>query len=619
MADPFRVITVLQKWKLAEVEATYCHQDTLVLAMCWGEYRRTAIMDNSVDPNSCVTIASYCMKVYRNAFVPIEGIPTLSVRAADAARKALKGGRTEMFVNKMDTTELNEPDDPDPYIINGLDVQSMYPTVQAFDEMPYGEPEEFQGDELPPLEEWILWCGIVCCDVIPPPFDPERPFFKPVIGATSVTGKFEFNLDRKDGHHACIVELREAVRVGYKVENVRFVHKYEDRRDLFKDYIYHCLKRKVESSDPPPAHELEGFLQAHRDRYGIELDGEEVMRPINPGVRALFKMELNSLWGKMCQREQDTTELVEPEGYHKLQKRHIDGEVRITGVTVDPYLPHTFAVAYKELKRPTDMVRKKTNTAIGAHVAAGGRLRLYKVLGDPTLEGHVLYCDTDSVYFTCRKSYKHELEGRYLGDWESECTPGVDFTMGVFIAPKVYCIWDPKQPGHKATKLKVKGFRLSMTARGIVTPNALLGMLEPDEEGDHPTLSVPDRCFRRQRYGGVFVGKTQKVLAYNPTTLKSYAPDDGNGFFIPFGPHTTRPEPQPTKRPWFPPPEPLPPVKHARVEEGWDKDDDDDTELTDAGALALMAEQIALQDGSRGVSTLAELVQCYADMEEDSD
>ena len=577
---------------LTAIETEYCHQDTYVLAMCWGEYTRMHVEMTGVDPTNSVTIASTCLKVYRNEHIPDEGIPTLSQEHADFCRRALHGGRTEPFAFYYKADKSAEERE----IIRGIDVQSMYPYVMYYFDMPYGEPKVYTEDNIP--EGWIDGCGMVECDISPPAFNPDRPYFKPVIGGKlGKEGKYEFNLYPKKREVITLVEARRCVEVGYTISKVYTVYHFQPRSDLFKSYIKTFLKIKVESSNPP--HDLDKCIRDHKTKYDIDLDRDKLAEPENAGRRALAKLALNNLWGKLAQRDLDTVVMVDPTGFHKTMARHTKGEITVNQVCVDPHLDDTFSVAYAEQARSNSITRCKVNVAIAAHVTAYGRLRLYDVLGDPSLEGKVLYCDTDCVWFACKEGYKHPEEGEYLGDYEDEAPKGVVFDEFVALAPKMYAVRDTeKLDNPKATKLKCKGFKMSNNAKAAITFDSLRASQTPDENGEHKEIVVEYNHFRRQKYGWLFVGSMKKGVAYDPTTQKSKVMD--NGLYIPYGPHTERPEPRVTQK-RKPESEKLPPVvhEHRSFRRRIADDSDSEAELSDQEAEALMWETIAEQDRLR--------------------
>ena len=74
---------------------------------------------------------------------------------------------------------------------------------------------------------------------------------------------------------------------------------YQKHPDLFKTYIRKFLKIKLEASGLPAHIDWETFARNHSERLGIILEREKMVR--NEGMRAMAKLLLNSLWGKLGQ------------------------------------------------------------------------------------------------------------------------------------------------------------------------------------------------------------------------------------------------------------------------------------------------------------------------------
>jgi len=480
-------------WVLKEVEARYCHQDTLVLAMAVGEYRRLCIEMTEIDPIKSTTIASFCMKVFRSKHIPIEGIPTLSKEESAFARRALKGGRTEVF-----KTYVKAPMGYD-------DVVSLYPSRQFFETMPYGVPRIFKGDAIP--ADWLEGVGFAEVDVTPcktvPGVAPKD--FVPLLGGYSDDGKLRFDTTSKKRQVYTLAELSKAVEIGYVIDAVYEVHLYEGRDDIFKSYVSTFLKVKVESSKPP--RDADATIEEHRRDFGIELDREKLMAPENKGMRSLAKLALNNLWGKLGQRELPTTELCDQVAYFKLMTRFRKGEIEIESIAVDRDLPNSVSVTYKELTRKDEMVRLKNHVGIAAYVTSTARLKLYERIGDPQLAGKIVYCDTDSCVYIKSDTYSPP-QGRALGEWESE---GDDFDEFVALAPKVYAIRGPSQ-----SMVKTKGFRMTNRAKQLITFESLKECLDDSDK----RITVPYANYFKRTKHAITVVPMDKALGYKPEGSK---------------------------------------------------------------------------------------------------
>ena len=98
----------------------------------------------------------------------------------------------------------------------------------------------------------------------------------------------------------CHVELMKAIEKGYEVLEIHEVWHWEETTDeLFKDYVDTFLKLKQEASGYPKHCVTDEQKQHYIDEYyeheGIHLDPNKI--EYNPGLRALAKYALNSLWG----------------------------------------------------------------------------------------------------------------------------------------------------------------------------------------------------------------------------------------------------------------------------------------------------------------------------------
>ena len=106
----------------------------------------------------------------------------------------------------------------------------------------------------------------------------------------------------------CTPELQKAVELGYDIRYIYDVwHFPETCQGLFQDYVNTWLKIKQEASGWPNCKWV-GDDETKRQQYirecyeheGIQLEYDKIEH--NPGLRALAKMMLNSMWGKFGQR-----------------------------------------------------------------------------------------------------------------------------------------------------------------------------------------------------------------------------------------------------------------------------------------------------------------------------
>ena len=98
----------------------------------------------------------------------------------------------------------------------------------------------------------------------------------------------------------CTNEIEKALSKGYQIQKIYEVwHFKESTEDLFKRYIQKFMKIKMETSplvvgDGCKYKTIDEFKQIVKDKLNIDLG--EIKH--NPGMRAISKLCLNSLWGK---------------------------------------------------------------------------------------------------------------------------------------------------------------------------------------------------------------------------------------------------------------------------------------------------------------------------------
>jgi len=280
-------------------------------------------------------------------------------------------------------------------------------------------------------------------------------------------------------------EVRLAVEKGYRIIAVHEVYEYKVTRydpasgegGLFVDYINTFLKLKAEASGYPnwvqcPEDE-ERYVNAFHDSEGVVLE-REAIRP-NAARRALAKLCLNSMWGKLAERNNRTkTKMVtEP---HELYRFLVTPGIEVTNLLFvsDEAVWMSWIYAADE-KAPN---LKHTNEVIAAYVTAGARMHLYKYLD--RLGERALYCDTDSLLYIQSEGEPCLVEcGDRLGDMTNELGEGEFIKEFVSGGPKNYAYKVCNRDVTKASKTvcKVRGITLNYTAVLIVNFGVIRDMI----------------------------------------------------------------------------------------------------------------------------------------------
>ena len=131
------------------------------------------------------------------------------------------------------------------------------------------------------------------------------------------------------------------------------------------------------------------FKQDYFEAEGIRLENVEK----NKGMRAIAKIMLNSLWGKLAQRENMTkTEYIsEPSKFFDL----VTNPNKIVK-NVDICRENLLLVNWDDTESTVEP-HACSNVIVAAFVTAQARLKLYGIL--EKLNERVLYFDTDSIIY----------------------------------------------------------------------------------------------------------------------------------------------------------------------------------------------------------------------------
>lgn len=464
-----------QPYSLYEEMKTYCVQDTLILKLGLEAYQQVCLQTVGMDPLIALTRAQFTYDVYVKKCMPPRVLPMLDQNESDFARRAFRGGRTD--VRCMRYVQSDE-DRQQGIHLAYVDIQSLYPTVQYYDRLPVGRPRRtrYTADvPQPSLYHLKNFFGVICCDVRPTCF-----LFHPILSHHR-QGKLVSSLQPLRYYHTTSIELQKALENGYVVDHVYRIDEYDWSTDLFKKYVRLWLKMKVISSKPP-AH-VEETIQKWASGFEIEITPDEFVE--NACVRQIAKDMLNNLWGKFGQHEDlvkcdvitNTATNAEHEHRIRTKKRF---EVERSQFTATCIL-----VKYRER-----FCRPKKYSPIAAFVTANAWMRLWKELD--RLGDRVYYHDTDSIIYKFVPGQYNVKIGSMLGDWEVE-NSGMPIHRFTAIAPKMYAIEMKAADGTCHSVTKGKGFRFnSATAFTIDDYDRIL-----DSPGFELSLFIEQTQFER--------------------------------------------------------------------------------------------------------------------------
>lgn len=343
------------------------------------------------------TIGQMCHTYFLKNYLPVEMYPCLDVCEDAFIRKALYGGRTEVFRRVA----------PAGKSIHYVDVNSLYPYVMESCDLPCGDPvwhfrkedpnlfefaysafpvmtkvcdDEYFDDLMTGLNEQMGWediYGFVEVDVLCNlncryPVLPER---RSMDGGTTFKNMFT-NMEKKKMVYYT-EELKRAIRKGYRVTHVHSYSKWQ-RGKVYQELI-HVLKAQK-------------LLGEGKDVNGERLPGVEK----NPSLRAAAKVAQNSLFGKTIQFIDSSVQLV-----HTRERLFQSIHNAFTKVSIKPIFRSAVSdVVEVTSKFVVPKVQKRSCAAIGTAILAEARLVLYDYFDEVSrVGGEILYCDTDSIVF----------------------------------------------------------------------------------------------------------------------------------------------------------------------------------------------------------------------------
>lgn len=374
------------------------------------------------------------------------------------AREAFKGGRTEtgLLIYDINNSRFGLG-------LYYLDICSLYPSVNCFEEYPVGHPEIITSDFNLDISEYF---GLIQCQVLPP------QNLKNGILPEHVNGKLLFPLCRTcaltQQTNICqhseterslfgvwvSEELKQAVENGYKIINIFCVHNFKRKsKELFSNYIKTFFEMKLTASERPDDEtddEFEQFIKEINQQMNLNITKDDFIS--NAGLRLLTKLCLNCLWGRLGMRDAfPSIKLVQT--YKELDVLMNDNTKNISAVRF--LTSSCCAVLLKNNSVDTVNISNNTNIYLAVFTTAYARMRLYNLIKQ--VEDRFVYCDTDSVIFEKSPNESENLKiGKFLGDLTSELKSDEIITDFVSGGPKVYAF----KTNKNRCVVKIKGFQL---------------------------------------------------------------------------------------------------------------------------------------------------------------
>ena len=259
-------------------------------------------------------------------------------------------------------------------------------------------------------------------------------------------------------------EVKFAFKVGAikEISGVTAALRYTPVRGPMKKHVEFFLRIKTISAGVKDQEGCDAFNNSCVGQ-GLDISITPSETSSNPGLKALAKLCLNSLWGKFGQRDDLQSSLT---CTTTQQLNSIVHNPRVTECRMEAHESDE-GISWVELKfkkhTPFDRPSESINSAWAAATTANARVRLHTLL-HYLAPDQVMYMDTDSCIFHTdpnNPAHKHPRNapadsgikmGAGLGEWEDEMKPGEHITEFTAIGTKCYSYRTSK--GKQTTKMK---------------------------------------------------------------------------------------------------------------------------------------------------------------------
>jgi hypothetical protein len=413
-------------------------------------------------------------------------------------RDALYGGRTNAFKLKYVCDDETK--------INYYDYTSLYPYVQKTGKYPVGHPEIITEN----FDQNQRYFGLIKCKILPP-----NNLYIPVL-PTRINNKLIFALCNQCAYeqnkNKCLhnqneralfgtwisEEVYKAIECGYKLIKLEEVWHWKKTEQyngesggIFTEYINRAIQEKQEASGYPCGvineDQKDKYINDYFKKEGISLDKNRIMK--NSGKRQVAKLKANSQWGFLAMKTNKVQHKIITEPYQWFQmimnRQYVIHQATIS--EEDKFI-HVRYTINDEMH--TGGI--STNVVVASFVTAYARLKLLSEMHK--LDKRVLYCDTDSIFFTQKPGeYTPDL-GDYLGEFTNELDPSEGNYISEFFSagPKNYCYKTDKGMTHTT----VKGFTLNFIGSETVNFDSIKQIVTEDKSR---VLNVEQNLFIRDK------------------------------------------------------------------------------------------------------------------------
>ena len=373
-----------------------------------------------------------------------------------------------------------------------IDFTSLYPCIQKYGVFPIGHPKIIT-ENFGNIDSYF---GLIYCKVLPPtnlylpvlPYHANGKLIFPLCASCAKLNQSNCNHlpnERELEGTWVTLEMIEAVKRGYTITQIYEIWHFElketyDKSNkaggLFTKYVDTFLKIKQEASGYPDWIKTEEdkniYISNYLQHEGILLDKDNIK--VNPGLKAISKLLLNSQWGRYAMQT------------NKTQAKFVTSILELSNIfekadtlVKDVLFPNDeVAIVFSECLKEMHWGSNQTNVVIAAFVTCQARIKLFLEL--EKLGDRVLYFDTDSIIYKKNAIYEPKI-GDYLGEFTNEIDDGMEIIEFASAGPKNYTY---KITNNK-TFCKVKGINLNYKNSKIINFDKIRAIVMKEIESEN--------------------------------------------------------------------------------------------------------------------------------------